>query len=72
MIIGLLHLKQAQDKSNSKYIHFMGEFPELGQVDDGDADENMAVPLRIAICMSPENSVRLQMANYIQCDIGFK
>ncbi|KAF9232366.1 hypothetical protein BU15DRAFT_90674 [Melanogaster broomeanus] len=34
--------------------------------DDGD------VPLRVVICMLPQNSQRLQTAQYIQSDIGFK
>lgn len=63
------------ESKESPYIRFMGEFPELGTVSDVDVDSDgnpMVIPLRVAICMSKENSLRLSQAHYLQSDIGFK
>lgn len=76
LLLGLLHLKEEQDRLNSeKYIRFMGEFPTLQHSnEDGDIEKSEPVssPLQIIVCMMKENSVRLLNEKFIQSDIGFK
>jgi hypothetical protein len=72
---GVKHAKQLQDElpPESHYIRVVEEM-----VLEGDVDEGMAVPLdglaqfRLVVCMTPEASRRLQKAQLVQSDIGFK
>ena len=75
-IVGLLHLKTMQDAKlplEDCYIQLAIELPhESNSEDDLEDNEEPLAPFRVVICMFPGNSRRLQQAQYLQSDIGFK
>ncbi|KAJ3713589.1 hypothetical protein C8R42DRAFT_684404 [Lentinula raphanica] len=75
---GLEYLKQQQDSLlpiNERYIRQMIELPAShleNDVDDASADDPMDDTFRFVICMTPEASSRLAVAQHLQSDIAFK
>lgn len=80
-IVGLIHLKEIQDKRlppESRYIRHAEEIPvhsictyEEDDLDAADPHDN-AKPIRIVICMDSAASHRLARAQFLQSDIAFK
>ncbi|KIJ69922.1 hypothetical protein HYDPIDRAFT_78824 [Hydnomerulius pinastri MD-312] len=73
---GLLNLKEIQDRTlpdHQRYIRLAVEVPQTVLSSNHEADnDNSDTPLRVVICILPQNSHRLQAAQYLQSDIGFK
>ncbi|KAF8835119.1 hypothetical protein BDN67DRAFT_1042907 [Paxillus ammoniavirescens] len=77
---GLLNVKEIQDRTLPNHHHYIRLAVEVPQAElsgnceldnEGDHDDT-STPLRVVICMLPQNSHRLQAARYLQSDIAFK
>lgn len=75
-ILGLLHLKDMQDCDLPPHEHYIRLAVEVQETDllHGSActEEESSHPLQVVICMLPQSSEQLQLAQYVQSDIGFK
>ncbi|KAJ7687183.1 hypothetical protein B0H14DRAFT_3534204 [Mycena olivaceomarginata] len=72
------HLKRLQDEQLPRHLHYIRVMLDIKN-DSLPAHEEDEPPLlpeekstRIIICMTPHSSSRLQKAQYLQSDIGFK
>ena len=72
----MLHLKEVQDHDlppQEHYIRLAVEVQEADLLHSGACEEDESgQPFRVVICMLPQSSERLQSAQYLQSDIGFK
>ncbi|KAJ6457805.1 hypothetical protein C8R47DRAFT_915228, partial [Mycena vitilis] len=74
---GIQYLKKIQDRDVPAHEHYIPVVLEIPDADlarheeDGDAP-SATNTTRIIICMTPDSSKRLQQAQYLQSDIGFK
>ncbi|KAJ7688773.1 hypothetical protein B0H14DRAFT_3533113 [Mycena olivaceomarginata] len=75
---GILHLKAHQDAQlpeHQRYIRVILELDDhtlTPHEEDEEAPPSVDKKTRIIVCMAPESSARLQNAQYLQSDIGFK
>ncbi|KAJ7815793.1 hypothetical protein B0H14DRAFT_2264779, partial [Mycena olivaceomarginata] len=75
---GILHLKSHQDAQlpeHQRYIRVILELDDhtlTPHEEDEEAPPSVDKKTRIIVCMAPESSARLQNAQYLQSDIGFK
>ena len=75
-VLGLLHLKDMQDHDLPPHEHYIRLAVEVQESDllHGSActEDESSRPLQVVICMLPQSSEQLQLAQYVQSDIGFK
>jgi hypothetical protein len=76
---GVQHLKKLQDTNLPAHLHYICVMLELNDntLAVHDEDDNKTLPSSdkktcVIICMAPDSSTRLQQAQYLQSDIGFK
>jgi hypothetical protein len=75
---GILHLKALQDAQlpeHQRYIRVILELDDhtlTPHEEDEEAPPSVDKKTRIIVCMGPDSSMRLQKAQYLQSDIGFK
>ncbi|KAJ6450017.1 hypothetical protein C8R47DRAFT_1230425 [Mycena vitilis] len=74
---GVKYLKTIQDRdvpAHEHYIRVVLEIPNesLDHHEEDDDAPTSSKTTRIIICMTPDSSKRLQQAQYLQSDIGFK
>ena len=73
-MLGVLHLKESEDvllPPEQRYIRIVEE-QILEHPSEPEDVADCHVPFRMIICMSTESSRRLQQAQFLQSDIGFK
>ncbi|KAJ7860589.1 hypothetical protein B0H14DRAFT_3445994 [Mycena olivaceomarginata] len=76
---GVQHLKKLQDAKLPAHLHYIRLMLEIDDAtlpahdeDDDDTPPSSDKKTRIIICMAPDSSARLQQAQCLQSDIGFK
>ncbi|KAJ6463274.1 hypothetical protein C8R47DRAFT_992713 [Mycena vitilis] len=75
---GVRHLKRLQDETLPVHRHYIRVILDLDHnalphhEEDDDEPPSPDKNTRIIICMSPDSSARLQKAQYVESDIGFK
>ncbi|KAJ7717098.1 hypothetical protein B0H14DRAFT_3522115 [Mycena olivaceomarginata] len=79
LLPGVQHLKKLQDAKLPAHLHYIRLMLEIDDAtlpahdeDDDDTPPSSDKKTRIIICMAPDSSARLQQAQYLQSDIGFK
>lgn len=76
--LGVVHLKEVQDKTmphDEHYVRYVAELPASSMEthdEDDPEDTRSTAPIRFVICMTKEASARLLQAQYLQSDISFK